>query len=552
MNSPRTFLTLAAVVFVAVAVVSAEEPQGFTEEDLLASQPKHVEGAYFLETFSDPIEGRWVKSSDKMYTGNHALTQQPAPATAGIPGDASLVLGEESKRYGIGAPFTKETVPGKELVLQYELKFETPVDCAGSYLKFLAGQPKLEEMQESTGYTIMFGPDKCGNTNKIHLILRFKNAKSGEFKEHHLKTPPSMKNDKLPHLYTAVLRADNSFEIFVDQTSVKAGSLTSDADWETPFTPPQEVDDPSDKKPADWIDTEMIDDPEAKKPEDWDEDAPKQIEDAEAKKPDEWDESAEPKIADPAAAKPDDWDEDEDGPWEAPVIENPKCKTGCGPWKRPMKANPAYKGKWSAEKIKHPDYKGEWKAKRIENPAYYEVKDPVKDLEAIGAVALEVWVHKPQGISYDNILVIDDLGKAQEFAAATWKVRIDTEKKKIKAIEDKRKAEERAKKLAAGGFWVSVEEYTKMAAESFAAYPWISFPGMLLLFFLIFKFCRSDKTDDEAPPRPRRAQAAPKEDGKVTKLEEKAGKESESLRKRAGKSEGKAEKTEAEETEKSK
>merc|ERR1711998_554582 len=81
-----------------------------------------------------------------------------------------------------------------------------------------------------------------------------------------------------------------------------------------------------------------IPDPEAKKPDDWDEDAPKEIEDMDTSKPDDWDEDAEEKIPDPAASKPDDWDEDEDGPWEAPLIENPQCKTGCGPWKRPMKA----------------------------------------------------------------------------------------------------------------------------------------------------------------------------------------------------------------------
>ena len=34
-------------------------------------------------------------------------------------------------------------------------------------------------------------------------------------------------------------------------------------------------------------------------------------------------------IPDPAAKKPEDWDEDEDGPWEAPLIENPQCKV-CG------------------------------------------------------------------------------------------------------------------------------------------------------------------------------------------------------------------------------
>merc|ERR1712146_883776 len=63
-----------------------------------------------------------------------------------------------------------------------------------------------------------------------------------------------------------------------------------------------QIDDKNDKKPSDWVDEEMMDDPEDKKPEGYD-DIPKEI-------------------ADPDATKPDDWDED-DGEWEAPMIDNP-------------------------------------------------------------------------------------------------------------------------------------------------------------------------------------------------------------------------------------
>jgi len=544
----RTLMYIGVIsALIVVAALAAEEAKEPVEVDILASQPKSVDGAYFLETFSDPIEGRWIKSSNKMYTGNDVLNQKSAEGVQGIPGDTGLMLEGESRRYGIAAPFTFKTVPGKELVFQYELKYAETIDCAGTYLKFLSGNPKLEEMEEKTGYTVMFGPDKCGTTNKVHLILRFKNEKSGEFKEHHLKAPPATKNDKLPHLYTAVLREDNTFEIFIDQVSVKSGSLTDDDAWEIPFTPPKEIDDPEDKKPATWVDTEKIADPEAKKPEDWDEDAPQKIEDADASKPEEWDEAAEAKISDPDASKPDDWDADEDGPWEAPIIENPKCKTGCGPWTRPMKANPAYKGKWSAPMITHPDYKGVWKAKRIENPAFYEVTNPVKDLAPIGAVALEVWVHKPKGIMFDNILVVDDLTKAQQFGAATWKVRVDEEKRVLKAVEDKSKAEARKKKLEEGGFMITMEEYTKMGAELFAQYPFISFPGILLFFFLIFKCCRGSGTKKEkrpvtkekteaALPKKKEEEEEEEEDAKDEEPEEKVEeKEADGPRKRKGK-----------------
>jgi hypothetical protein len=35
----------------------------------------------------------------------------------------------------------------------------------------------------------MFGPDKCGNDNKLHFIFRHKNPKNGTIEEKHAKKP---------------------------------------------------------------------------------------------------------------------------------------------------------------------------------------------------------------------------------------------------------------------------------------------------------------------------------------------------------------------------
>ncbi len=43
-----------------------------------------------------------------------------------------------------------------------------------------AGAEKnLREFRDKTPYTIMFGPDKCGLTSKVHFILRYINPKNG-------------------------------------------------------------------------------------------------------------------------------------------------------------------------------------------------------------------------------------------------------------------------------------------------------------------------------------------------------------------------------------
>jgi hypothetical protein len=47
----------------------------------------------------------------------------------------------------------------------------------------------------------------------------------------------------------------------------------------------QEIDDPTDEKPKDWVDEAQIKDPDAVKPDDWDESAPATIPDEDAVKP---------------------------------------------------------------------------------------------------------------------------------------------------------------------------------------------------------------------------------------------------------------------------
>ena len=58
-------------------------------------------------------------------------------------------------------------------------------------------------------------------------------------------------------------------------------------------------------------------------------------------------------IPDPDASKPDDWDDEDDGEWEAPMIDNPD-----------------YNGAWSPKMIDNPDYKGPWVHPMIANPEY--------------------------------------------------------------------------------------------------------------------------------------------------------------------------------------
>jgi len=109
----------------------------------------------------------------------------------------------------------------------------------------------------------MFGPDKCGSTNnKVHFILQHQNPM---WQEKHFNDTPPIRSDTETHLYTLVLRKDNSFEIFVDKKSAKKGDLLTH--MIPSANPAAEIDDASDKKPEGWVDEAKIDDAASVKPE---------------------------------------------------------------------------------------------------------------------------------------------------------------------------------------------------------------------------------------------------------------------------------------------
>ena len=180
-------------------------------------------------------------------------------------------------------------------------------------------------MDGSSPYVLMFGPDKCGSNNKVHVIFKHKSPKDGELEEKHLKDPPKMPSDKAPHMYTLLVNTkEHTYEVKIDGKVEKEGSIFED--FEPPFNPPKMIDDPEDSKPEDWVDEKQIPDPNAKKPDDWDEDAPMEILDEEATKPEGWLDDEPEEIEDPEAEEPEDWDEEEDGEYEAPLVPNPRCE----------------------------------------------------------------------------------------------------------------------------------------------------------------------------------------------------------------------------------
>jgi calnexin len=379
-----------------------------------------LDGAHFFEGFGDDWLSRWTVSKDAEFTGEwkHEAYAEPE----GLPGDKGIVVGNEARKHAVSTVFSESFDPkGKGLVVQYELHTKKAIQCGGAYIKLLSASDALsaDGFTNASPYTIMFGPDKCGSTNKVHFILRHKSPKTGEWEEKHLKsTPYPSMTEGSTHLYTAIVGTDNSVKILVDNKESKSVSLLKEGDFEPNVNPPAKIDDPADSKPSDWVDRAKIDDPDASKPDDWDEDAPSMIADPKAEKPAEWLDDAPLQVPDPEGTPPADWDEEEDGEWEAPLVDNPACKPpgGCGEWAAPQISNPDYKGKWHAPMIDNPAYKGEWKAAQIDNPGYFYDEQP-HEMAPIGGIGIELWTMQ-DGALFDNVVVTSDVAVAKEAAKA--------------------------------------------------------------------------------------------------------------------------------------
>jgi calreticulin len=369
----------------------------------------------------DKTLGKWEHTAGDYYGGEEAEAK-------------GIMTSEDYRHYFLSTKFDEITNADTDLVIQYQLKFTKTPDCGGSYIKLLTNDdpskfdndspsacvnpyrhltpprlpapisfifppPTRPRARKSHGLTrapdilrsIMFGPDQCGGTKRVHAIITYKG-------ENKLKTSDVSLTiyDELTHVYSFVIKKDQTYEVFVDLESKASGNMEDD--WE--ILKAKKINDPELSKPEDWVEDTMMDDPEDVKPEGWD-DIPE-------------------KIVDPEAEKPEDWDDEDDGEWEAPTISNPE-----------------YKGAFTPKRIDNPEYKGAWVHAQIDNPEYEA--DPSFHVVKANGLGFELWQVKG-GSLFDNIIITDSWDDAKKYAEDTWKVSSEAEKK-MKEDADAKKAE---------------------------------------------------------------------------------------------------------------
>lgn len=271
---------------------------------------------YFAEHFDDlkRFENKWTRSEAKKEDISEEIAKYDGvwnvelPQRSILDRDLGLVLKSKAKHAAISSRLNRPfQFAGKPLIVQYEVTLQDGQECGGSYIKLLSAGSETNNLamfHDKTPYSIMFGPDKCGNDVKLHFIFRHVNPMNGTIEEKHSKKPKERIEepfkDKQPHLYKLIINPDNTFEISVDHKVVNEGHLLKD--FSPSVNPSKEVDDPADFKPESWDEREKIPDPTAIKPDGWD--VAPEIQDPNAIKPENWLDDEEDMIQDTSAEKP--------------------------------------------------------------------------------------------------------------------------------------------------------------------------------------------------------------------------------------------------------
>jgi len=438
--------SLAVLALFTSGVFSEGETETETSKEkvetvVIFDPPKDAAGAVFFDTFQDGL-GKWTSTSHPDFKGRFIIDKGSKNTYEAMSEEKELLIPDKALKYGLVATEDIDLDTSDGFVFQYEVRLHDSITCGGAYMKLLATKTVAEEFDDKSRYSVMFGPDKCGTgTNKVHFITQVYNPISEDWVEHHLQEAPKIKTDKNTHLYTLIVGpSQQEYEILIDNESQKKG--TFEKDFDPPFQPPEEIEDPDDEKPDDWVDDEMMDDPDAVKPADWDEDAPRQIKDPDASKPDCWHDDEPDDVPDPEAEKPEGWDDEDDGVFEAPLVENPLCteECGCGEWEHPMISNPDYKGKWKPPRIENPDYQGDWKPRIIRNPSYYLHKPEHRRVSDIKGLAIDIWT-MDKDVGFDNIFLGKDKAEALAFSQVSWQPKNLHEKEHSKKSSKKKKDE---------------------------------------------------------------------------------------------------------------
>lgn len=390
----------------------------------------------YYENFSDPnVLDYWIPTMHFRYRGKWKAEQLFALQSRR--GERGIVAKDKEVSHAISHKFRHPiSAPNQTLLIQFEARAQFLFLCTSGFMKLFT-DPDFDpaEFSNSTAHILEFGPERCDKFNQTRLSF-FTTETDGEKTiqvEHKLKNTFWIPVDEITHLYTLIIRPDNTFEYLIDNRSMRNGTFIDDFD--TPVIETPYIDDPNDKKPSDWDDRVLIRDPNEKKPDDWDDDAPPTIPDPKkVRPPPGWLIHEERFIPDPKSVKPLNWDESKLGEWEPEQIPNPKCigVPGCGRYVPPKIRNPKARGKWRAKYVPNPNYKGIWRPRKIKNPKYTgDLQNKTFVLPPITGIGFDVWCSQ-RDFAFTNLLISTNETAVKKWNDEDFRVR---QRRQIRAMK---------------------------------------------------------------------------------------------------------------------
>ena len=133
----------------------------------------NLDNLSFFDQFSieSLAESGWVvseahKEDSTPYRGQWAIDE--AYKYPGFAGDRALAMKTDATYYAISKALPQPiSAENEDLVVQYEVKYQKEISCAGAYVKLLSDLVKAQEFSDSSPFQVRFGPDICGAENKV-------------------------------------------------------------------------------------------------------------------------------------------------------------------------------------------------------------------------------------------------------------------------------------------------------------------------------------------------------------------------------------------------
>lgn len=322
---------------------------------------------YFKEEFTDDDwQKRWTASQHpRKDWGKFVLTPGLYYGDPEI--SKGIQTSEDGKFYALTTKFEPFSNKDKVFVIQYSVKYEQDIKCGGAYVKLFDCSFNPKTFHSYKPYLIQFGPDICG-FKKIHVIFNYEERKLA------MKRELSCKDDRLTHLYTLVIKPDNSYLIKIDNKIERTGMLLEDWDF-----------------------------------------VPRRIINDKVTKP-----LGNPKSTDLKDAKSQDWNQtDPEFYFNGEEQKNVDLK-------RPMIKNPVNEEEWKSKSTNSPNYKGQRLDPLSENHEHLSHSDFYRYDEICG-IGFDIW-QVESGTLFDNVLITDDELEAEKHGNDTWGIIKEKEK----------------------------------------------------------------------------------------------------------------------------